>query len=415
MRRDRVAIVDAYSTGRHLAGRFKEKGYSCVHVQSREDILPFDQLSFRRDDFIDNVVFRDDFGAVLQSLRRHDVSAVVAGCESGIGLTDALAGHLGLAGNDAGFSRAKRDKHLMVEALRQAGLDAPHTLLVRSAAELEGAAAVLGFPVILKPLDSAGTDGVFLCRTQEDLDRAFAGQIGRTNAMGSVNDGLIVQELLLGEQYIVNTISAGGRHFVSEIWHDEREQIGTGIAYCRETLLPAEGTLQKHLSDYTVAVLKALGIVQGPTHAEIMLTPRGPVLIEIGARLHGSIDPTALDKALGRSHVCLTVDSYVDPGALPARLAPVNRRASVACVSLISHRTGRILQRKNLDRLHALASFHSILHMLGEGEQLKVTVDLATNPGILYLVHESAEQIARDYRAIRAIEAEDGFFILADH
>ena len=43
-------------------------------------------------------------------------------------------------------------------------------------------------------------------------------------------------------------------------------------------------------------MLDALGIRFGPAHTEVMLTATGPVLVESGARMHGSVPDEIVDR-----------------------------------------------------------------------------------------------------------------------
>lgn len=52
-------------------------------------------------------------------------------------------------------------------------------------------------------------------------------------------------------------------------------------------LRSAAGDKEKALINYANQVVRALGIAQGPTHMEIILTPTGPCLVEVGTRCHG--------------------------------------------------------------------------------------------------------------------------------
>lgn len=66
---------------------------------------------------------------------------------------------------------------------------------------------------------------------------------------------------------------------------------------------------------YTRQAITALGIVDGAAHTEVMLTARGPVLIETGARLMGSTQPRLHAEYSGTSHVHLLALALTEPEA----------------------------------------------------------------------------------------------------
>ena len=57
--------------------------------------------------------------------------------------------------------------------------------------------------------------------------------------------------------------------------------------------MPGTEKEQSNLVEYVCEALDAIGIQYGPAHTEVMLTADGPVLIEVGARPQGAIDPAA--------------------------------------------------------------------------------------------------------------------------
>jgi biotin carboxylase len=266
--------------------------------------------------------------------------------------------------------------------------------------------------VVIKPLRSAGSDGVSICSSEPDVRADISRILGKENRVGTPNASFPVQEFLEGEEYVVNAVSADDFHHIFEFWecrkqtrwHDGHEV----RIYDAEVLLDEEGERQQSLRDYIGAVLDAVGLRFGPSHAEVMYTRRGPVLIEVAARLQGSVDPTAVEAATGTSQVRLTVDAI----ARHPEFAHVagHRRKPGHCyaVSLISHEHGILEAAPVIDQVRTLSSFFSLTSTLTPGAPVARTVDLFTSPGVVYLVHDSAAQVASDYRLLRQFEA-DGY------
>jgi biotin carboxylase len=399
------AIVDGYSTGSHLAPRFAVLGAPCVHVESAPP-TPFYARSFRPADYVAHLAHRGDLGRTLVELRELDVAFVVAGAEPGVPLADALSEGLGLPSNGTALSAARRDKHAMGEALRRAGVPAVEQLRTAEVEEaIAWARARDDWPVVVKPIDSAGTDGVVFCASAEELRDAFATQLGHPNALGGANGELLVQEQLRGTQFFVNSISWDGVHAITEVWRDTRRRVeGAGMVCDREQLLPRHGPEQDVVVPYVERVLDALGIRFGPGHAEVMLTARGPVLIECAARMQGSMLPDAVERCTP-SHVAVTVEAYLDPASVARRAArPYELRAHAECIALISEQEGLIRSCERLRELRRLPSYHSEIAMLGVGDRIARTVDLFSSPGSVYLVHIEERRLRQEYERLRAIE-----------
>ncbi len=371
--------------------------------------------AFRDGDFVENVVHDGDLEATAARVAAHDPAFVVVGAEPGVPLADALSERLGLPTNGSAQSAARRDKNAMSEALRSAGLRTAEALKTADAAEAVAWAAERGgAPVVVKPLDSAGTDGVSICADAAAIEAAFAANLGRPNALHGANEELLVQELLEGTQLFVNSVSWDGIHHVSEVWRDNKLRVGANFIYDYEELLPRHGEQQDQVVPYVESVLDALGIRYGPAHTEVMLTATGPVLVESGARMHGSVPDEIVDRCTP-SHQTLTAEAYLDPHAVARRAQrPYELAAGAYCVMLISQHEGRIVSDTGLRKIEALPSFAGTISMLGPGDTLKKTIDLFSCPGIIYLVDPDRARLKQDYDRIRELDAEGAVFELEE-
>jgi biotin carboxylase len=408
-------IVDGYSTGAHLAPRFSAAGVPCVHVASAPP-TEFYARAFRPDSYVAQVV-HEQLEQTVAELRGFDVAFVLAGAEPGVPLADALSELLGLPSNGSVLSDARRDKHAMGEALRRAGVPSVQQLKTADVEEaLAWALARDDWPVVVKPLDSAGTDGVVFCIDGDELRTAFAAQLGHVNALGAANCELLVQEQLRGTQLFVNSVSWDGLHAITEVWRDTRRRVsGAGMVCDREQLLPRHGPEQDAVVPYVERVLDALGIRFGPGHAEVMLTARGPVLIECAARMQGSLLPDAVERCTP-SHVAVTVEAYLDPSSVARRAAvPYELRGHAECVALISEQEGQIVSCDRLDALRQLPSYCGEIAMLGPGSEIARTVDLFSSPGSVYLVHIEERRLRQEYERLRELERAGLFEVAPYH
>lgn len=411
--RPTVAIVDGYSTGMLLAPEFTARGWRPVHVQSMPETPAVFLPSYRPEDYAARIIHGGDIGATVAALSAYRPAAIVTGAETGVEVADALCAAFGLPGNDPARSRARRDKFEMIETLRHHGLRTARQF--RSGdrdAVVAWARANGDWPVVVKPLDSAGTDGVTFCHDEDAVARAFDMLHGRPNRMGFLNAEILVQSFLRGVQYFINAVSHEGRHVIGEVWREDKRMVAdAAFINDLEVLIPKRGSLQAELIDYTARVLDALGIRHGPSHNELMLTEDGPVLVETAARMQGSVDHTCIVEALGYSQVTLTVDCYANPAALIRRLEDdYAMRSHVYCVALISEQEGVIRDVGGVRRLEALPSYYSRLRIPAVGDVLHPTVDLFSSPGIVYLLHEDEEVLKADYRRIREWEKSGALF-----
>ena len=409
-----ICLVDAYSSGAELAAELRQRGFQLIHVQSARNIPTNLWRSFRPELFDALLVADDDdHTPITAALLGHKTQAVIVSTEPGISLADRLAARLGLPGNPPETSQLRRNKYAMGEAVRQTGLAAVRQALADSAiAAIDLARGWKTWPLVVKPVNSAGSDGVQFCRNEEDVERAVRAILGRENSLGYVNHQVLIQQRLFGQQYIVNALSVDGEHFITEIWRDDRIEVeGAGTIYDREILLPYAGATQNRLIAYVRAVLTALQVKNGPTHTEIMQTESDPVLIEVGARLQGGIYSPAIIEAIGYSHVTATIRRFVEPKAFAATAKRgYELKRNIMAVNLISSQAGVIVRNQCDELLPRLPSYRATVRVPLVGEPISRTIDLWTKPGHVFLVHESVDQLEKDYRAIREWERQGVLF-----
>jgi biotin carboxylase len=421
--RRRVAIVDAYSSGRRLAPLFRERGFTCVHIRSTPVVPAVYAPSFIPGDFDAEVVHGGDLKETTARVAEHEPVALIAGIESGVELADALSEAFGLLTNGSQLSSARRDKHRMVETVREAGLRAARQLLTADEDELLAwydttirAAAGDGRPtrVVLKPVKSAGNDGVFFCDDPDELRSAFRSLLGTDSALATRNDEVLVQEYLFGGEYYVNTVSLDGVHQVCDIWKTSHINAnGVRDLLDGAWLLDRHGPLQEKLTRYAFSVLDALGIRHGPAHTELKLTPDGPCLIETGARLCGGDLPWLVRKAVGESQLDWTADAYTDPERFRARAGePYAIREYVSSMSLIAPRSGTLLSYPRLEEVKALESFHQAKISVNAGQEIRRSVNDFTVPMLVDLAHPVQDVVLRDYATVRYLDGE-GFYDIA--
>lgn len=403
----RIAVVDAYSTGGYLPDTLRARGAECIHVDSG---TPDVHLALRASGFVASIQHDGDLQATVAALQRLSASAVVAGAESGVELADKINAVLGTPGNGTSRPRARRDKFEMVEALREASVTHAATIVSSDPSEIvRWTESSLGWPVVLKPVASAGTDNVVLCTSAEEV-RATAEKImsardryGRTNSM------VLAQEFLAGDEYFVNSVSRDGVHRIGEIWRYYKRHLPDGhIVFDYHEPVPPEDPVALRLDRYTREVLDALEIRNGAGHSEVMLTARGPVLVECGARLGGGQVPHINVRCLGTSQVDLLALSLTDPTGFAAlddiayRIVERPRH-----VSLINpHVWGRVPSDDALADIRALPSYAHDVLAFPAGRQISRTIDVVTSPGFVYLISPDRQQIINDYARIREIELE---------
>ncbi|MDR3441840.1 MAG: ATP-grasp domain-containing protein [Legionella sp.] len=406
-----IVIVGAYSTGQYLAPAFISRGYQCVHIQPGKIINPYFLDSFRQQDFIKNLAWDGDDEQIIQELAEFKVKAIIPGSEMAVLLADSLSHKLSLSTtNDPKLSIARRNKYEMQRALERSGIDSIPVFKTSKSEEIFSwlQTQAIEYPIVLKPLASAGTDGVSICQNQNDVQTAFNQLIGTVNALGENNDELLIQPYLHGTEYVVNTVSNNGRHYVTDMIRVNKITINASPVYdYAELLSPVEHeAIYEILADYVKKALDALGIKFGAGHSEIMLVKEcTPVLIETAARPIGGIDLSAYTEALGYNHISMVAESYLNPENFHKILRPENKLSlckRLLCTFMISPISGVICNKPDLMPVKSLPHFHSVF-MKTQGI-LEKTSTLINCPGFVNSLGTTREGLMQQHQKIRQYE-----------
>lgn len=88
------------------------------------------------------------------------------------------------------------------------------------------------FKAVVKPVEGAGSDGVFICNSPDEVRSAYGSLEGTKNVLGLTNYSVLLQEYLKGDEYVVDTVSRSGVHKCVAIWkYDKRMFNGSPVVY----------------------------------------------------------------------------------------------------------------------------------------------------------------------------------------
>lgn len=240
----------------------------------------------------------------------------------------AVAQHCGIAHNPAATVDRCRDKFVMKQVLAAAGLPVPRFGAFSTLAELRALALEIGYPMVIKPRELAGSVGVIKVEHAEALEPAWQQCIADIKALQGAY--MTPEEVFQAEEYIdarsevsVEVYNHGDLHTVLAV----TDKYLGAEPYFVETghSVPSIHSDNKHLRDIAERACKALDIRHGMAHFEARITPAGEIrIIEVGARTGGDAIMDLVERAYGINPYELHVASYLGlsqkpPEALVAR------------------------------------------------------------------------------------------------
>jgi biotin carboxylase len=218
-------------------------------------------------------------------LRGKRIDRVLANWEPLVILAARLRERFGLPGMSVDQVTGFRDKQLMKDRVKAAGLRVPYAFKVKTEREIREAAEKIGFPLILKPISGAGSADTYKVNDKKELETAIA-------AMRHV-EVASCEEFIEGEEFTYDTVCIGGKPAYENVAAYLPKPL---IARTNEWLSPVIITVRdleqpKLKPGITLGrkVLKALQMGDGFTHMEWYLTPKGEAVFgEIGCRPGGA-------------------------------------------------------------------------------------------------------------------------------
>ncbi|HKX72575.1 MAG TPA: ATP-grasp domain-containing protein [Candidatus Saccharimonadales bacterium] len=302
------------------------------------------------------------------------IDAVIATYENYILPASWIASDLGLPGISPASAEACTDKFLMRSLFAEAPEPvSPDFAIVKNEETLRTFAASHEFPLMLKPANLAKS---LLVTKNHNLDELLANYRRTMDQIVSVyqkyspsrSPSLLVEEFLDGSTHSVDAFTGqdGEPHVLKQVIDYETGfDIGFDDNFTYSRLLPSKLSKddQAALRHVAAVGIKALGITSAPSHVEIIMTKKGPRIIEIGARnggyrerMHGianGIDITgnALNLTLGK----------------PVELR-ATRNDSCATLELLPKTPGTFTGITNEDALKDLPSlnYYSVKAMPGQ-------------------------------------------------
>lgn len=205
--------------------------------------------------------------------------------EPGVVLAARLREALDLPGMTVEQAIPFRDKEVMKQRLDAAGVRTPYHRRASTSEEVRAAADEIGYPLIIKPIDGAGSADTYPLHGPEDLDEV----LGRVKHVPEVS----VEEYIEGEELTFDTICADSVILFHNVaWYRPKPLVGKLNAWVSQQAIALRDTDVNAVvkgRKLGLQVLNALDFETGFTHMEWFLTPDGEAVFgEIGARPPGA-------------------------------------------------------------------------------------------------------------------------------
>lgn len=340
-----------------------------------------------------------DEEAVLDIARSFKADAICVGvCDSAMNTAAFVCEKLNLHGTSRNVAANVTDKFRMIELFEKNGVAHPDYQLIKKE-ELLTAELMIEYPLVTKPIDAAGSKGIHIVRDKSGIDDALMD----SSKCGYSGD-VIVEEMMEGPEVSVELIVQDGVPFVAQV----TDKLTTGEPFFIEVGHTQPSQLKREelekIKKLACDAALAVGLLNSIAHAEVMLTKKGPKMVEIAGRLGGGGTAEQLIKLSGGYNLPeATINfSFGKKYEMPSRT-----ESKSSAVRFIISKEGVVKSIRGVEKAREIRGVHEVNLMFQVGD---VFTDAKDNSGRIGYVIASAETqeeaVSICYKALDLINVE---------
>ena len=348
--------------------------------------------------------------AVLEVVRGQDVDGILALGDRPAVVAAYVARTLGILYNHPASVEACRSKLRMREVFREAGLRVPWFRSISPNPTPEPALMGISYPCVAKPLSLSASQGVVRANSREGFVAA-ALRIRRLLESPEIRatrepnlDQILVEGYIPGKEVAVEGLLTGGRLRILAIFDKPDPLEGP---YFEETIYITPSRLtdsqQREIERCTVDAVRALGLSQGPVHAEFRVNGDGVWPLEVAPRPIGGLCARALRFAPDAASQPIGLEELLLRHALGLSGSDWPRERSASGVMMIPVPKSGVLEKiegadaargvSGIKALEITARLHDYIVAWPEGSSYL---------GFLFATGDSAEEVEEAIRKAHA-------------
>lgn len=329
--------------------------------------------------------------------QRHPIAAAVGVDDDTVVLATAINAGLGHQTNVVDAAIAARDKAVQRRRLAAAGVPVPRAAQYAVDQDPRPIAAGTRFPCVIKPLRLAASRGVI--RADDPASFFIAQQRLRAilESCGDPHGEYLVEDFVPGYEVALEGLLVDDRLHVLALFDKPDPLDGP---FFEETIYvtpsrhaPAE---QAAIVACAAAAARALGLREGPIHAELRWNERGPWLIELAARSIGGRCSAVLRFGDGT----ISLEELVLKHAAGLPLPTLERAPGAAGVMMIPvPAAGQLQEVRGIEEARAVPGIEDVVITAHRGQQLVPWPEGSRYPGFIFARSDSPESAERALRA----------------
>ncbi|MBI3090971.1 MAG: ATP-grasp domain-containing protein [Candidatus Tectomicrobia bacterium] len=332
--------------------------------------------------------------------REHPIHGIVAVGDLPVRTAALASARLGLPHNPSTAAAACRNKYLARRLLRAAGVSVPPFARFPLDADAADAARQVAYPCVLKPLALSASRGVVRAGGPAEFVVAFrrVAALLRTAEVrvrrDEADDWILVEGYLEGREATLEGLLDNGVLRVLAIFDKPDPLEGP---FFEETLFVTpsreDAATQAAMVKEVDRACRALGLVRGPIHAELRLTPQGPRILEIAARAIGGLCSRTLRFGTGMS-----LEELIIRHALGLEIEPRREDRAVGVMMLPIERPGIYERVEGIEAARAVDGIDEVTITAKSSQALLPLPEGGSYLGFIFARGDSPQQVEQALR-----------------
>ena len=342
---------------------------------------------------------------ILDFTRTTPIDAIVPVDEVTTAVAAVAADALKLRHNPPVSVQRAGNKLKLRECLRDAQLPTPDFRLLDIEADASEAARTVTYPCVLKPLTLSASRGVIRADGHNSFVVAFQrirDILRDLDVQSEATRTILVEQYVPGGEVALEGLVDDGNLRVLALFDKPDPLEGP---YFPETIYvtPSRltGAMQDQIARTTEDAVSAMGLRDGPIHAELRLGEAGPIIIEIAARSIGGLCSRVLRFGAG-----VSLEELILRHALSLPITSFEREAQPAGVMMLpipGEQPGRLEAVDGIDAARSLPGILDVTVTVPIGERVVPLPEGNRYLGFIFARAESAEMVEQALRDAYAL------------
>lgn len=373
----------------------KQMGLQVVAVDMNPEAIGFSEPGVEKE-----IISTIDIPQVLAAAKHHGIHGVMTlASDMPMRTVAVVAKELGLVGITEDTALKATNKAAMRQALQAHGVPIPKFFKVSSREEYRRAVAEMTGPFMVKAADNSGSRGII--KVDSPSHEAAVAAAYDYSLQSSRGGDVVVEEFMQGPEVSVETLTVDGICHVIQI----TDKLTTGAPYFVEMghSQPTchDAATAEKIRQVAIAANRAVGITNGPSHTEIIVTAEGPKIVELGARLGGDCITThlvPLSTGVDMVECCIRI-------ALGQQPQLASRLQKGSAIRYFSQKPGLVKAIDGLEKARRLPGIRQISIVHGVGQQVESINSSGTRMGfVIAQAGDAAEAVSCCEKAMEAVE-----------